>query len=345
MITGGTAGGATPTSTPAKLAVERQEASGIEPGEHGLTPPRIWKLFGLRVRSRFPLPFRSTASVGDYDLEIHHEGGLTRSATPPPAPVFSCKYGAGGYLLKYVNTRGERLNFVIPQDGRSVIIQLGIHEWRDASLALLGPALGTILHLRGYSVMHAASVEVGDEAILLMGISTAGKSTLTAALVEEGAPFLCDDLSPLDLAGPRLRVLPGYPLLKLSTAGAEGFGFIPETLTHVFISLSDHDEWWLEVQKLPGGFTSDAKPLRAIYLLAGRCTDLQKPRFADLTPTQGCLALTEHCYGQAWLRRTPKEVLAQCALIAGEVPVRRVWLPEGLQHSRTSARALIDHAG
>ena len=345
MIAEGPAGGATPTPSSVNPAVGGQQASGIEPGGYGLTAPRIWKLYGLRVRSRFHLPFRTAECVDAFDLEIHHEGGLARSAKPPPAPVFSWKYGADGYLLQYVNTRSERLNFVIPQDGRSVIIQLGIPEWRDASLALLGPAMGTILHLRGYSVMHAASVEVGDEAILLAGISTAGKSTLTAALVAEGAPFLCDDLSPLVLAGPRPRVLPGYPLLKLSTACAAGFGFLRETLTRVFSAPWDHGEWWLEVDKLPGGFAADAKPLRAIYLLAGRCSDLQKPRFADLTSTQGCLALTEHCYGQAWLHRTPKEVLAQCAHIAGQVPVRRVWLPEGLHHSRTSARALIDHAG
>lgn len=56
-------------------------------------------------------------------------------------------------------------------------------------------------------VVHAGSVSVGGRALLLPGRSLAGKSTLTSALVDQGAGYLSDEYALLTPAG---RVLP-YP--------------------------------------------------------------------------------------------------------------------------------------
>jgi hypothetical protein len=49
--------------------------------------------------------------------------------------------------------------------------------------------------------VHAGVVAVGDRAILLPGMSFAGKSTLVAALVSTGATYLSDEFAVLDAAG------------------------------------------------------------------------------------------------------------------------------------------------
>ena len=60
---------------------------------------------------------------------------------------------------------------------------------------LLGQAFTLILSQRGLFPLHAGAVVLGDRAVALAGEAGAGKSTLCAALVERGHPFLSDDVT------------------------------------------------------------------------------------------------------------------------------------------------------
>ncbi|MEY2926051.1 MAG: hypothetical protein RL367_528, partial [Pseudomonadota bacterium] len=79
-----------------------------------------------------------------------------------------------------------------------------------------------LLAWRGAIPFHACAVEIDGKAILISGATGAGKSTLTAALVAQGARFIADDLSVVDwyAAQDCFIVQPGRPALRLYPATA-----------------------------------------------------------------------------------------------------------------------------
>lgn len=68
---------------------------------------------------------------------------------------------------------------------------------------------------RGLVPLHAGAVAVDGRAVLVAGPAGAGKSTLTAGLVDHGARFIADDLVVLSVAAGRITVAPGRPTIRL----------------------------------------------------------------------------------------------------------------------------------
>lgn len=71
------------------------------------------------------------------------------------------------------------------------------------------------LSRQGRLVLHAGVVEVGQQAVLLIGRSGAGKSTLVSACARAGYRFLADDCALLENNAGIMQVAPGRPLIRL----------------------------------------------------------------------------------------------------------------------------------
>ena len=85
-----------------------------------------------------------------------------------------------------------------------------------------------LLAWRSALPFHGCAVSVGGQGILICGDSGAGKSSLTAALVAEGAKFISDDLSIVvpDQNGDGWNLVCGRPGIRLFPAvGQWFFGF------------------------------------------------------------------------------------------------------------------------
>ncbi len=89
-------------------------------------------------------------------------------------------------------------------------------DWVENELKafLLGSVLGVLCHQRGLLPLHASAVRIRESAVLIAGITGAGKSTLAAALGLRGHGLLTDDVAAIDPTGP--LVLPAYPQRKLT---------------------------------------------------------------------------------------------------------------------------------
>ena len=102
-------------------------------------------------------------------------------------------------------------------NGDQVIINPKPEASKDEiRLFLLGSVLGALLYQRGYIPLHGSAVEKGGKAIIILGNSAAGKSTLAASLYLSGYSLISDDLSAISVNKSGLCViLPGIPFFKL----------------------------------------------------------------------------------------------------------------------------------
>lgn len=111
-------------------------------------------------------------------------------------------------------------------NGNELLIDAHTSDAGLLSLFTLSEALGLILFQRGYYLLHASAVQVGNEAWCFMGVPGAGKSTTAAAFVKAGCPLLSDDLTAikLDPSG-QAFIVPGFPQLKVWENTARGLSY------------------------------------------------------------------------------------------------------------------------
>jgi hypothetical protein len=79
----------------------------------------------------------------------------------------------------------------------------------------LGLIAAFVVNRRGAISLHAAAVQVGNEAVALVAPAGAGKSSLAASFVGAGHQLVSDDFVAVRWDGNRLWALPGPPHLRL----------------------------------------------------------------------------------------------------------------------------------
>ena len=198
-----------------------------------------------------------------------------------------------GYILKvsggssfFVSMRGERIQRIgddqpWPQLDREILV---------------GPVLVLALALRNVWSMHASAVTCNGRALLFVGESGRGKSTLAAFLASTGDPesrLVSDDILPVTIeAG--LTAWPHFPQLKLP------------------------------LNEQPGTSLPDQLPVGAICLLGESAT----PSLVKLSASSAVPILLGHTAGT---RIFPPVLLADhlafCAKAAKTVPVYHLSYP------------------
>jgi hypothetical protein len=145
----------------------------------------------------------------------------------------------------------------------------------DIRLFLLGSGFGLLCHQRGVLPIHASTVDIDGEAVLLAGASGAGKSTLAAAFLRRGL-VLSDDVSPLDLSGVEPVILPGLRRIRLWSDSIVDAGWNKQDMERCRAGLE-------KFSRSIGGETS-VKPLtpRAIFHLRRQSDKSDGSRFRRL---------------------------------------------------------------
>lgn len=182
--------------------------------------------YGLHIQSEIELPeclpaagekpdvrFRiaSFQSPKYQNTRINRRNILAKSAMPTLNELYLSWQGVADYKAI---------------EGKELLINPHTTDPGLLSLFTLSEALGLILFQRGYYLLHASSVQVGNEAWCFMGVPGAGKSTTAAAFVKAGCPLLSDDLTAikLDNSG-QAFILPGFPQLKVWENTARGLSY------------------------------------------------------------------------------------------------------------------------
>ena len=104
------------------------------------------------------------------------------------------------------------------KEGSEIVIEPNVKADIDSiRLFLLGTCMGILLQQRNIFCLHASGVVNNmGKAILFMGKSGAGKSTICRYLVEQGYSYIGDDFIPIIRNEQRkLMAIPSYPHTKL----------------------------------------------------------------------------------------------------------------------------------
>ena len=286
------------------------------------------KIAGLESTTPGSTPFTLQLETGpepDWAKNARALPGRVRSHLPEdkktadPAFVLT-EHGAGQfYDLAY-------------SDGaRFVVDEKAVRVWgttrpplapEDLALYFLGPVMGFVLRHLHMTCVHASGVELHDRAVIFCGDSGFGKSTTAAALALRGAPVLCEDIVPLELADGRYWAIPGYPRVCLwpdSVANLVGDEDALHRLSPAW------EKRYLPLDGERAKFAAEKKPLGLIYLFGERSAESNAPRIEEMRPRQALLELVQNTY-MNWLldRERRAEEFDELCKIVQQVPVRRV---------------------
>lgn len=205
-------------------------------------------------------------------------------------------------------------------------------------LPLLGPVMAMWLHVRGLMVLHASAVLINGKGAGFLGDKRAGKSTTAGALVGKGYPLLTDDVLAFDFK-PEVRILPGFPQMKLTDESAATVA-IEKAQPLERIDVPGFDK---RQHSVSAHFSNDYAVPGRLYVLE-RGPDAQ---VVDLSPVEAFRALMRFSY----LIRFGKEALSagnapgfmqQCAHLAELGVVRRLIVPDSLERLG-EAVVMIEH--
>ncbi|TLV01169.1 serine kinase [Dyadobacter luticola] len=194
-----------------------------------------YKAFGLNIDSEIVLP---ELSEGDPQSEVDLTIKKGEVILPETAPtrIFrrSTEAHFGQDIENNLYLTWNNIASFKAISGDILIVSPQNPDHSIISLFTVSEALGLILFQRGYFLLHASSVLVGDEAWCFMGEPGAGKSTTAAAFIKAGCKLLSDDLTAIRMDQNGVaHVIPAYPQLKIWENTVNGLAYDQTTLQPV----------------------------------------------------------------------------------------------------------------
>lgn len=199
---------------------------------------------------------------------------------------------------------------------------------------LLGGVLAFWCERSGTPMLHASAVVARGRAVAFMATNEGGKSSLAAALMEDGCPLLTDDLLRVRRESGGYRVEPGYPQMRFWPHDAERL-----LGRHEPLELAHPGYAKLRVPVGSAGFGTfrgRAAPLGCLYIprrigAAGRVAPIE---FVDVPPRQAILELIRGSFVPRWVEAAgyTADQFRLFADLAARVPLRTVAYPDGVEH-------------
>lgn len=301
----------------------------------GRPPARVYRTYGLRLRSPWPLPCPEERGYVRADIELREGDG---AAFSPAAGVRLSeakdwfRYARLPDGSDYLRWSGL-FEFVVSADGDRVACRpLGPISGEAFHTYLLGQVLSFALVKRGIEPFHSTAVVVGGEAVGFLGDCGYGKSSLGAAFLQAGHALVTDDLLVLKESDGRFLAYPGAPRIKLfPDIGRSLLGGLPTGVPM--------NRFTPKLVIPLGGagrrFTREATPLRAIYVLArpGGNSGSRRISIRRLSPRRACVELVRNTFNPVVLE--PARLRRQfelAARIARTVPVKALSFPRRLAY-------------
>ena len=169
-----------------------------------------YKVYGLVIKSELELKELEKTTSTKFDVLI--EKGKVPENLENPEKVGVRFQAKKGELLLHVDNIAK---FYIANGSKIIIEDIETPDISEIKLFLLGSAFGALIFQRGKLPFHGSTVLINGKAVIVSGVSGAGKSTVTAELVKRGYPIIADDVSLIDVVEKNVCVFPGFARIKL----------------------------------------------------------------------------------------------------------------------------------
>ncbi len=206
---------------------------------------------------------------------------------------------------------------------------------------LVDQVLPRYLAGKGDFVLHAASMRIDDKAMLILGESGWGKSTLAGLMGRNGFDLLSDDCMILRLQPDHLVAIPTYPSLRLFDDSIEAMCATDAVTTPV---ASYTDKRRLPTPESIGEQSAVGTPVAAIYLLVNPRAGSGEHHIQPLAPAAACMSLIQHAFQLDLKDPTQMATrLAQAATATGLAPAFALDYPRDYASADQLAGMLLAH--
>ena len=288
-------------------------------------------VYGVGLRVNVPIPGLSSLDPAeriDVSMEVGELPACLR-ADSPSQPFYETDEvdDEGSPLARVSRLAGGHFSIDDLDGTRVVIDAAGEHVWAhapagdvaNAATYLLGPVLGFVLRLRGITCLHASAVAIGGRAMVFVGASGRGKSSLAAALALRGHAVLADDVTPFTESASGFLVQPAYPRLRLWPESVQSLFGSADAMPLI---VAGWDKRHVDLTEAPFRFQREPLPLGAIYFLEAETAE---PGLEPVGPRKALMALVAEAFTTRLLDRDLRarefDVLAR---VVESVPVRRL---------------------
>ncbi len=273
-------------------------------------------IFGIPVTCALKLPGFSTPQFPDPD------GVLIKQH--PAEPVVEQRLRYEQNILSVAPQVFGKL-LITSRNTIEITPAVGIE---DAHLAtfILGSAMGSLLHLRQQIPLHGMAFLGRQGAILMLGESGTGKSTLTAAMLSARLPVFTDDVIALQLSPDNnVLVTPAHRQIKLSPSIVQALGLDHQTFSTTAPGVSKYS-WHVPLEY----FCPTAQPVVAIGILSSERNNSSVAQVTTISPTQAMAELLKNTYRKQLISTLGHQALAfrQFHHIAATIPMYQVSLPK-----------------
>jgi hypothetical protein len=294
------------------------------------TPRFRYCVYGVGIVSDGPLALPEYADGGLGEVEYRNATAslvpmATAAATVDAASDAWHRHASLPNGATYVRWEGVG-EFLVSPDGRSITGRRADGSSPESfQVYMLGQALSFALMTQGFEPLHATAVVVDNHAVVFLGESGFGKSSLAACFLESGYRLLTDDLLVLHETDGRLLAYPGPPRIKLFPKVARRFlcdagesGPMNGGTAKLILPIDQRRQSTTPVE------------LRAIYSLAAPrdACRRQSVRTEALTPREGFIELVKATFNRRVVG--PERLGRQFDLmtrIADRCSVRRLLYP------------------
>lgn len=275
----------------------------------------IYRAYGLCIASEISCPELSPGD-GPPDVLIRLgevpetlEDCFSRASYYQLAPTRTLVSARG--VARYLASGGDRL----------VVDRVAGAEEGLVRLFLLGSGLGALLMQRGLLLLHGSCIRVRNGAVVFLGCSGRGKSTLATAFHARGHEVLADDVTALTVSREgEAFVLPGPCHVSLLPDARSLLG-----LGQALEPVAKRGEKTL--LRVRGDAGPDEVPLRRLYVLTAM--QAGDPTISDLRGVDLFQCLLENLYRPEFLGTNParRALYGQCMAVARSAALHRVAWP------------------